>query len=152
MDKLKRVLSGRDAEEPSGLSEVTLRAAAPAALAGGEGAARCGPDGGWRAAVGGSAAAGGRREALGRTSELPRPLGAGQSAAGPACAASARPWAFGAPGRSRPGAAGEGGFSGAGLSNFCLCLKSPRAVPRRQPLPGKGALAAVFVGGEDSVS
>lgn len=25
MDKLKRVLSGRDAEEPSGLSEVTLR-------------------------------------------------------------------------------------------------------------------------------
>ncbi|NWY37107.1 SFT2B protein, partial [Sylvia atricapilla] len=37
MDKLKRVLSGRDAEEPSGLAEVALRcrAGGPAALPGG---------------------------------------------------------------------------------------------------------------------
>lgn len=150
MDKLKRVLSGRDAEEPSRLDEVTLRSPYTCLPSGG--AARRGLGGGWQATVGGSAAVGG-----GGRWAAPRPLGAGRPSAGLARAASARRWASGSPGRSRPGAAGDGGSSGAGLWTFHLPLESPVFYPARSRCRGcrclgRGPWRLFSVREDDSVS
>lgn len=113
MDKLKRVLSGRDAEEPSGLSEVTLRSPAPASflVTGGRvpGPGRQLLSGSWRERSEGPGAAPQRRRGpfarVGRRRDWAAPL---RSVAGPLA-----PWG---------GAGRSGGLSGAGLWTFHLTV------------------------------
>lgn len=131
MDKLKRVLSGRDAEEPSGLSEVTLLCPAPASLAG---TGRCAPgpgrqlvSGSWRERSGArvpgpplnAAAAPWRGSAVGGT--------------GLGCAASSRRWASGSLGRNRPVAA-EGELCLEPVLDLSLELKPPGVRDQLLPL------------------
>lgn len=148
MDKLKRVLSGRDAEEPSGLAEVTNARLPPAPASLPEPGRRrgegCVPEPGRRLP------SGGRRERSGGGPGPPLSAAAVPPSAGPACAASARRWASGSPGRSRPGTAVR---PGAALRPFSLALKIPRVLPREQPPPvGREPWLPRFARGDDSVS